>query len=107
LEENDDEQVTIGDLVSRMQEYMPNSEYEPYSSVYMKTKLQEHFGDKIIVTELNGKHNVVTFRTTCKSILHDFYNQTRHTDIENEKLRFIQAAAELIKSDIKSLDIVN
>lgn len=42
-----------------------------YSHQYMKEKLYEKFGDKIIITEINGKGNV-TFRTTAKVLLHDF-----------------------------------
>ena len=60
LKENDDEQVTIKDLISRMEENLANSEYGAYSYPHMQMKLREHFGDSIIQTEINGKPNVVT-----------------------------------------------
>ena len=44
LEENDDEQITVTDLVEKMEEYLDQSECQPYIPQYMKTKLQEHFG---------------------------------------------------------------
>ena len=40
----------------------------------MKARLQEQFGDQIIITEINGKPNVVTFRSTVANILHDFHD---------------------------------
>ena len=46
LQEIDDEQITINDLVNK-------------ATNYMKFKLQEHFGGSIIITEINGKPNVI------------------------------------------------
>lgn len=104
LEENDDEQVTINDLIRKMDDYLKGSPCDTYSFRYMKKKLLEYYGDRIIVTELNGKSNVVTFRTTASIILNDFYGQQNRNDSESEKLRIIQTAAKLIKNDIKRLD---
>ena len=72
-----------------------------YSHQYMKEKLYEKFGDKIIITEINGKANVVTFRTTAKVLLHDFYSAPKADD-ENEKLRLVKTAAAMIRNDIKT-----
>ena len=69
LEDNDDEQITVGDLVEKMEEYLNNTDSEAYGRSHMKTKLLENFGDKIIITDINGKPNVVTFRTTATAIL--------------------------------------
>ena len=53
----------------------------------MKTKLQELCGDRIIITEINGKPNVVTFRSTAKAILQDFNQQEiMEPDADVEKL---------------------
>ena len=100
LEENDDEQITINDLVSRMENNLKGSEIQAYSYTHMKSKLKEHFGNRIIQTEINGKPNVVTFRSTAKAILQDFYAH-RKADPETEKKRIIETAAKLIKDDIK------
>ena len=59
LQENDDEQITVTDLVNKMKEHCGDL---AYSQIYMKKKLQEHFGPSIIITEINGKHNVVTLQ---------------------------------------------
>ena len=103
LEENDDEQVTINDLVSRMEDNLANSENGAYSYQYMQLKLHEHFGDSIIQTEINGKSNVVTFRNKAKAVLHEFYSHQK-ADPETEKLRIVQTAAKLIRDDIKAVE---
>ena len=40
----------------------------------MKTKLREYFDDRIIITTINGKSNVVAMRRTTESILFEFRN---------------------------------
>jgi hypothetical protein len=104
LEENDDEQITINDLISMMNDLLKDSEEEAYSYRHMKRKLDEYFGDRIILTNINGKVNVVTFRAKAKTVLHDFYKDNqKKSDPEQEKIRLIRTAAKLIKEDIKSV----
>ena len=59
----------MSDLVQIMSEALDGTNEEPYSTVYMKTKLQEHFDDKILITSIYGKSNVVTFRQTAASVM--------------------------------------
>ena len=105
LEDNDDEQITVGDLVEKMEEYLNNTDSEAYGWSYMKTKLLEHFGDKIIITDINGKPNVVTFRTTATAILQEFHFLEHHDDLDinEEQMNIIKTAAKLIKNDLKSI----
>ena len=101
LEENDEEQITITDLVNKMQEYLQGSEEQAYSAVYMKAKVKEHFGDKIGVTYLHKKANVVTFHHTVSSIMSEFYRQPKKEFCEAEKARrIVETTAKLLKSDI-------
>lgn len=85
LEENDDEQLTLGDLGDNMQEYLHGTGVEPYSNKQTKAKLLEVFGDSLIITEMNGKPNVVTFRRTAESILYDFYKDPKMDNSFDEK----------------------
>ena len=106
LEENDDEQITINYLIDLMSQKLTDTNYEAYSYPHMKTKLQEQFGDKIILTEINGKPNVVTFRTTARVVLQDYYNKQQQQQEKNtaeEKIKLVQAAAKLIKEDVKAI----
>ena len=66
LEEHDNEQITVGELVSKMKEFCGE---ESYSMKFMKKRVMEHFGDDVIIKEINGGPNVVTFRSTAASIL--------------------------------------
>ncbi|CAH3129009.1 unnamed protein product [Porites lobata] len=84
LQENDDEQITVVDLVEKMEEYLGDSASIAYGRTHMKARLQEHFGDQIIITEINGKPNVVTFRSTVANILHDFHAQPKNVDLETK-----------------------
>ncbi len=102
--ENDEEQLTITDLIGKMQECLEGSGYQAYSQVYMKQKLKEEFGDEIFITELNGKPDVATFRSSASSIMFKFYNEQKIKDSKSEVLRIIHTAAKLIRSDIKSMN---
>lgn len=107
LQENDDEQISVVDLVEKMEEYLADSASTAYSRTHMKARLQEHFSDQIIITEINGKPNVATFRSTVANILHDFHAQPKNFDLETEKLNIIRTASKLIKSDIKLIKTSN
>ena len=52
-----------------MQECLKGSGCQAYSEVYMKQKLNEGFGDEIIITQLNGKSDIVTICTSASSIM--------------------------------------
>ena len=54
--------------------------------------LHEHFGDRIIQTEINGKPNVVTCSNKAKAVLCEFYSHQK-ADPESEKRRIVQTAA--------------
>ena len=53
FEDNDDEQITIVDLVMKTEQLLQQSESDSYSVTYMKKKLLDRYGDQIIVTEIN------------------------------------------------------
>ena len=97
LEDNDKEQITINDLIAKMKDYLENTDIEPFSFKHMNKRLIDHFKDRIIITELAGKSNVVTFRSTASVILHQFYESPKNEDSESEKYRLIETAAKLIK----------
>ena len=107
LEDNDNEQITINDLNDLMNQKLANTDYDAYGYTYMKTKLQEHFGERIVQTEINGNPNVITFRTTARVVLQDYYSK-QYQEKENtaeEKIKLVQAVAKLIKEDIKAIEI--
>ena len=75
---------------------------------HMKTKLRELYGDGIIITEINGKPNVVTFHSTAKAVLQDFYQQEKmEPDADVEKIRVVETAAKLIRNEFKAIETSN
>ena len=72
----------------------------------MKEKLEEHFGEKIVIITVNNR-NVVTFRNTVASIISEFYRQPTVDDYEVEKTRIVETAIKRITRDIKNLDASN
>ena len=73
----------------------------------MCSKLKEHFGDRLVITHINGKSNIVTFRNTAAAILQDFYNSQQKPALSSEKIRLVQTASKLIMSDIKLVETEN
>lgn len=70
--QEDDEQITV--KFDLMNDFMADSENTAYSHTHMKARLKEHFCDqKFLITEINGKSNVVTFRSTAETILQEFH----------------------------------
>ena len=67
---------------------------------WLKQELRKHFDEEITITNIPGKPNVLTFRTTAAKILKDFHSSTPDdpsaTDPETEKIRIIEAAAKII-----------
>lgn len=83
LEETQDELASVSDLVQAMEDICGD---KAYSVVHMKKRLQTFFGSDIIITEVNGKPNIVTFRRTASSILNEFYRRPSSKSPEEEKL---------------------
>lgn len=104
LEENDDEQITVTDLIGKMAEYTQDKSIDLYSFKHMKTELKKHFRERIVILELNGKPNVVTFHTTVAKIVQDFHCQQQKSTL-NETVQIIDTAAKLIRNDIKDIKI--
>ena len=59
--------------------------------------------DEIVITEVNDKPNVVTFRILTATILQNFYNEQKFSDSTGEKVRIILAAAKLLKTERKKM----
>ena len=76
----------------------------------MKTRLQEHFGERMVQIKINGKpkFNIIIFRTTARVVFQDYYSKQQQEEKENtaeEKIKLVKTAAKLIKEDIKGIGI--
>ena len=102
IEENEEEQFQIPGLVNLMQTFLEDIHHTAYSKVYIKTKLKEHFGDRIFISGEIGNADIVTLTDTASSILRHYRkSQASPLTEEEEKFNIIATAAKLIKSDIR------
>ena len=101
LEWGDDEQISVSDLVKIMENKLAETEFSAYSPRYMKDKVLELFGEDIEVTGKCGESDILTYRPKVAAILRRYYDQPKDVDVELQKIRLIEAAAAIIKSDIK------
>ena len=89
-----------------MNGFSEESQSIAYGHTHMKARLKEYFGDQIIITEINGKSNIVTLRSTAECVLQEFHDRQKD-DPDMEKIHLIKKAAKLIRNDIKSVGTSN
>ena len=66
---------------------------DAYTAKWMKSKLDKRFENDLTFIEINGKPDVITFRREATDILYEFYKAERCEDINEEKMRVIETAA--------------
>ena len=69
---------------------------QAYSTKYMKTKLTEHFGPSIIISQTDGKSDKITLKVTTSSVINEFYLRPKNQSPEEEKIKIIETADKLI-----------
>ena len=75
----------------------------PYGNQYLKSQLKERYGNCIYIAEGEGLDDIVTMREKTSHILRSYFNSTKEKgDEESQKRAVLEAAARLIKSDIKT-----
>ncbi len=70
----------------------------------MQDQIEKKFSDKVIITHVNGKPNVVTMWSNARNILLEFKSQPKTDNTQQEKDKIIRTAVKLLKNDIKLLD---
>lgn len=90
---NDEEQLTLTDLVNKMAENLEDAQSVPYGKQYLKLKLLEYYGDSLFIAEDEGLRDIVTFRHTTSRILRDYVNVMNKYDEEAHKKSIIETAA--------------
>ena len=76
-----------------MEELLEDSDSSSYGHSFMKDILLDHFQNQIIITEVNGKPNVVSLiKTTADKILREFHSQSFEENPEAEKISIIGQA---------------
>ena len=70
---------------------------------WLKSKFVSHYGDSLIIANMDGCKDVLYLKESMNKLLYHFYDEDRKTDANDEKERIIKLAASLIKSDIADI----
>ena len=85
-----------------MAEILEDSHYEPYTTLYMKKKIIERFGDDVVIAEIDGRPDIITMRPAVTKILHSSYYEPKGDSTHREEMRLVKTAAAMIKNDKKT-----
>ena len=100
--ESETEVYSLQELQGKMIEIAGGENvYKVYSTKWLKTKLQQKFGDHVFFSEINGKSNVACFRNMANTIITDKWYEDKNSNIDDEAKRIVTTAAKLIKSQIE------
>ena len=97
------EVVTLDEVHEKMKSM--SDDHEPYSKKWLKTKLQQRFGDHLIFSEICGKKNVLSFKDVVNYIINKKWYDERNNNVEQEAMRIITTAAKLIRQEIQNIHL--
>ena len=76
FEENDDEKLTIQDLREEMRRQLVRQnceDDEPYGHTYFLNKMQQRYGENIVITTIHRQPTIATLKWTLPTILNQLY----------------------------------
>lgn len=98
MEHLDDFELDIGDLLEKMQSYLP-SYIQAYSRKYFVEKIAQKYGDTIIISKAKGIEPFICFKNQLDKVI--------SSKIQNQKSEeaILNDAVEIIKHDVRSYEI--
>lgn len=99
-ENNDDCQFTLAELKDMMKDYVPDDKT-------IITKLIARYGNNIVITTKSKSLTIICFRGTASNILTNSWYEEKKQNHCDERLRIVEAAASIIKEDIRSVTIIH
>ncbi|KAJ8881698.1 hypothetical protein PR048_018184 [Dryococelus australis] len=100
----EDSQFLLSDLVETMNYFNTNNPNDSVCTAkYLKEKLNAQHGNSVFITELSGKSSIVNLKGSASSILHDKWYLDKKNMEEEENIRIVEVAADIIRRDIRSL----
>ena len=106
LESNHSKQWTLTEIQHMMSIALEEqgSSKIPCGTKTLKTWLLEYFEERITISSIDGKADVVMFTKQQDLIIRQFYKESREEDLEKEKLRLLKVARSLIMEDIACME---
>ncbi|GFW15272.1 SWIM-type domain-containing protein [Trichonephila clavipes] len=95
IENHNDSQFTLKELRDVLTGYIPNDKT-------IITRLQQKYLTDIIITTKVKSFTIILFRDTQANILSKAWYDNKKRDPEEERLRIVEAAAAIIREDIRS-----
>lgn len=106
IDHSDECQFTLKELQHMMSTFLPEEHKgDPnvlYTDRHLKDLLKQHFGDRIVISNVSGRKNIFCFSETVYKIIEKWYKD-RASDLVDERKRIVQAAADIIKEDIQKM----
>ncbi|KAL4112100.1 hypothetical protein QTP88_015948 [Uroleucon formosanum] len=97
IENNNDCQFTLTELVNAItSDFIPDAKTIIY-------KLTARYGKDIIITTKHAKLTIICFLDTQKKILCQSWYENKKSNVLEERLRVVEAAAAIIRVDIRSV----
>ena len=101
LENEQGRLLTVQDLSNNMNEILEGEEETAYSNRWIQSKLVQHYGHKIILTEYSGQS---TLKENIEDIISQLRSDMKDSDeIEMDSKTVIEASARIIKADIMNV----
>lgn len=100
IEESDDCQHRISDLLQLMKSLSGRDQV--YESKYFKTLLLNHFGERLLITNITNKSSIVCLRDRADKVLSETWYSQKKNNKEDEIRRIVSTAAALIRQEIQN-----
>lgn len=100
IDNSDECQHTVGDLLDVM--LTASDDEHVYTFKHMKKKLCSHYSSNITITELPGKISIATLKENTHRILTENWYAERKSNVSDERMRVVKAAAAIIREDIRA-----
>ena len=101
LENVAEELYTSQDLELKMLEFSGGK--DTYSAKWLKHRLFERYKDSLYFAEIDGRPNVVCFKTKTSSVLNEKWYKEQKCGVEDEAEHIVERAAKIILSEIRAL----
>lgn len=96
IENNDDWQFTFTELKGVLEDFQPDDKT-------IRTKLQDRYGDRIVITSKSTGPSIICLQDAHYNILNKTWYENKKNNADEERYRFLTAAAAILRQDIRSV----